>query len=370
MITDNKLKLPFYAKTSILLIGSFAFFTLLFLAKSIIVPLVFATILAILLSPVVNFFVRIKLNRTIAVSVTILLTLMIIVTLSSLLISEISGFSELWPVLVEKFTAILNKTITEGADYFNRDPQKIHEWISRIQGEILTAGTSSIGHTLETIGGGVLTLFLLPVYIFLLLFYRPLLLEFIHRLFGSDNHSKVAQIVTEVKTVIQRYLFGLVIEAVIVAALNITVLLILGIEYAVVLGIIGALLNVIPYIGGIIAVALAMLVAFVINGSPVYAFYVLVAYLIIQIIDNNFIVPYIVASKVRINALFSIMGVIAGNALWGVPGMFLAIPVLAILKVIFDRIESLNAWGFLLGDKMPPIIKLTGIFKKLKTRSK
>jgi predicted PurR-regulated permease PerM len=94
--------------------------------------------------------------------------------------------------------------------------------------------------------------------------------------------------------------------------------------------------------------------------------YVIAAYSLIQFIDNNYIVPKIVASKVKINALFSIIVVIAGNALWGIPGMFLSIPILAIVKLIFDNIESLKPWGFLLGDTMPPILKIKPIFKKLK----
>ena len=96
----------------------------------------------------------------------------------------------------------------------------------------------------------------------------------------------------------------------------------------------------------------------------------MIAYYIIQLIDNNYLVPYIVSSKVKINALFSIIVVIAGNALWGIPGMFLSIPLLAIVKLIFDHIEPLEPWGFLLGDTMPSILKINPILKKLIKKSK
>jgi len=137
-----------------------------------------------------------------------------------------------------------------------------------------------------------------------------------------------------------------------VAVLNSSALLILGIQYAILLGIIGALLNVIPYIGGLIAITLPMLVALA-TKEPVYALFVFGAYVAVQFIDNNFIVPRIVASKVKINALMSIIVVLLGGALWGVAGMFLAIPLTAIIKVILDRIEPLKPFGFLLGDTMP-----------------
>jgi predicted PurR-regulated permease PerM len=148
------------------------------------------------------------------------------------------------------------------------------------------------------------------------------------------------------------------------ATLETATLLVLGIEYALLLGIIGALLNIIPYIGGLVAVALPMIVALVTKSSAWYAFYVLAAFYVIQLIDNNFIVPKIVASKVKINALFSIIVVFAGNALWGIPGMFLSIPLLAIVKLVCDNIEPLKPWGFLLGDTMPPLIKIKPLFKK------
>ena len=121
---------------------------------------------------------------------------------------------------------------------------------------------------------------------------------------------------------------------------------------------------------GIVAVALPMMIAIATKSTAWYAVYVLAGYYFIQLIDNNFIVPKIVASKVKINALFSIIVVIAGNALWGIPGMFLSIPLLAIIKLIFDHIEPLKPWGFLLGDTMPPLLTLKPIIKKLKMKSK
>ena len=187
---------------------------------------------------------------------------------------------------------------------------------------------------------------------------------------GSNYQSHVREIVSQIKTVIQRYLVGLVIEAVLMAAMNTAALLILGIEYAFILGILAALLNVIPYIGGIIAVALPMMVALVTKASPWYTFYVLAAYYFIQLIDNHYIVPYIVASKIKINALFSVIVVLVGNALWGIPGMFLSMPLLAIVKLICDHIEPLKPWGFLLGDTMPSLLKIKTIFKKSKLNNR
>ena len=357
-------KLPFYAKVTIFLVGLIALMAIMYIAKSIIIPLIFSVIIAIVLHPVVNFFVRIKINRIVAILLALLLTFLVIAAFCAILFAQASRFGESWPILVEKFTALINQNIADAAEYFKKDPQKIHDWITKIQGEIINSSTAALGQTLVILGNGLVVLLLIPFYIFMILFYQPLLLEFIIRVSKSNYESHVRGIVSQIKTVIQRYLVGLIIEAGMMAVMNTAALFILGIEYAVVLGILAAVLNVIPYIGGIIAVALPMMVALVTKSSAWYAFYVLVAYYIIQLIDNNYIVPYIVASKVKINALFSVIVVLAGNALWGVPGMFLSMPLLAIVKLICDHIEPLKPWGFLLGDTMPPILKIKRIFKK------
>jgi predicted PurR-regulated permease PerM len=369
-VSGEEVKLPFYAKVTIFLIGIIALTAIFYVGRSIIVPLVFATIIAIMLTPVVGFFVKLKINRVVAIAFVMLLTFLVIMAFVSLIISQVSRFSDSWPVLVEKFTGIINQTISDASSYFDKDPQKIYDWISKTQGDFIQKGTSAIGQTLVIAGSALVVIFLLPVYIFLILFYQPILIEFIHRLFGSSNHTEITEIIGQIKNVIQRYLFGLVIEAVIIAALDTLALLLLGIEYALLIGIIGALLNMIPYLGGLIAVALPIIVALVTKSSPLYALYVLFAYYVIQLFDNNYVVPKIVASKVKINALFSIVVVIAGNVLWGIPGMFLSIPLLAIVKLVCDHIESLKPIGFLLGDTMPSLLKIDKIFKISKTKAK
>jgi len=361
----DEIKFPFYAKLTIFIIGLIGLVAILYIGKSIIVPLVFAIIMAILLSPVVNFLVRKRINRIVAIFIALFLTFIVIAGFGVLLFSQASRFTDSWPVLVVKFTDIFNDAIIWASGYLDIDPQKIHIWITKTQSEIINTSTTAIGQTLVTIGTGVMIAFLLPLYVFLILYYRPILHDFIRRLFKEGHQSQVSEVVSQIKNVIQRYLVGLIIETFIVAGMQITTLFVLGIEYAILLGIIGALLNLIPYIGGIVAVALPMIVALATKDSAWFAIYVLVIYYIIQLIDNNFIVPYIVASKVKINALFSIIVVLVGNAIWGIPGMFLSIPLLAIVKLIFDHIESMKPWGFLLGDTMPSILKIDPIIKKI-----
>jgi predicted PurR-regulated permease PerM len=274
--------------------------------------------------------------------------------------------SDAYPKLAEKFQVLLNHTITWISAYFNVSVQKINDWIASGKDEMLNNSSSAIGLTLTRMGGFLSVAFLTPVYIFMILFYQSHLMAFIHRLFGADNDIDVNEIMIKTKTIVQGYLVGLFLEFAIVATLNSICLMILGIDYAILFGIGGAILNVIPYIGGMIAVGLFMLIAFV-TKTPVYAVYVLVLYSIIQFTDNHYIVPKVIGSKVKLNALICLIAVIMGAALWGIPGMFLSIPLTAIIKLIFDHIDGLKTWGFLLGDTTPPMIKfnLRDISKRL-----
>jgi predicted PurR-regulated permease PerM len=138
-VQAEELKLPFYVKVTIFLVGLVAFLTIIYLAKSLFIPLVFATIIAIVLHPVVNFMVRIKINRILAIILTMFLTFLVIAAFGAILISQAGKFGESWPVLVQKFTALLNQNIADAADYFNKDPQKIHDWITKTQGDIINS---------------------------------------------------------------------------------------------------------------------------------------------------------------------------------------------------------------------------------------
>ena len=365
----NNIQLPFYARVTLFCVGLYVVVSMLYIAQGLLLPLIFGTIIAIVLHPVVAFFVKRKINRVFAIIITLLLSIIIIAAFGLFMFSQISRFAESWPVFVEKITIMLNDTIHWIPGYFDISPDKVNAWLAETKANLLDNSSAVIGQTIISVGSSVVAIFLVPVYIFMILFYQPLLLDFIHKIFGDERQIKVTTVISQTKTVIQRYLIGLLIETVIIATLNSIGLLLLGIDYAILLGILGALLNLIPYIGGLVAVAMPMMIALVTKDSAWYAVYVLIIYYSIQLLDNNYIVPKIVASKVKINALVSVVAVLAGGALWGVSGMFLSIPVVAIIKVICDHIEPLHPIGFLLGDTMPDLLTFKIKAKKNTTKT-
>lgn len=351
MIKD--LKLPFYAKATLMVVGIYFFISMMYIGRNILIPILFAIIISIVLHPLENYLIRLKINRIISIAITLTIAVLIVTGLGIFIILQISRFTNTLPELIARFDEYLTDTIYWISGFFEINTQKINDWIELTKSNLFNKSAPAIGQTLLTIGNLFVLMLLIPVYIFMIMYYEPILIEFIRKSFDHGYRHKVSQVISEVKVLVQSYISGLFIELVIVAILNISALLILGIEYAILLGLIGALLNLIPYIGGIIAVALPMMIALVTETSPWMPVWVLAAYYFIQLVDNNYIVPKIVASKVKLNALVSIIVVLAFGALWGIPGMFISIPVTAIIKLLADHIEPLKPFGFLLGDTMP-----------------
>jgi predicted PurR-regulated permease PerM len=360
---ETSYKIPFYARVALIFISAFAFVFTLHIGRDIIVPILYATIIAILLNPLVNYLMRKRVNKLIAISFAVLLAIFVAMGMLYVLSTQLSMFSETYPQLKQKFNATSTELVHWVSEKFNIRVSRINAWTKETQSEAINE--FAIGDTLMEVGEMLVVAMLLPVYLFMILYYKPLLLEFIRRLFKSEYQTTVTLVLTSSKNIIQTYLVGLFFELIIVAILNSAGLLLLGIEYAIILGIIGAVLNLIPYIGGIIAIALPMIIAFVTKDSLTYPILVFFVYLFIQFLDNNFIVPKIVAARVQINALISVIAVLVGGALWGISGMFLSIPVIAILKVIFDHIESLKPWGYLLGDIVPTTSRFTVLKKSI-----
>lgn len=353
-------KTPFVIVAALGITGLFVFFYILTLGQGIILPVIYAAIIAVLLNPLVNRLTRHRVNRVLAICIAVIILLLLFFGLMHFVIDQSLRFGDSLPVLQHKLNILLQQFSVWASRTFKVSGEKVDNYIVDAENRQLNASAAILGETLITATNVLKLFFLIPVYVFMFLFYKPLLLDFFSRVFRRESHETVGEVLYETKTLIQSYLVGLLMEAAIVAALNGTGLLLLGIDYALLLGIIGALLNIIPYIGGIIAVILPVLIAYT-TKTPVYVLWVLALYMTVQFIDNHYIMPRIVASKVRINALISIIVVFIGGAIWGVAGMFLAVPLTAILKVIFDRITPLKPWGFLLGDSMPPIGKI--IFK-------
>jgi len=224
-----------------------------------------------------------------------------------------------------------------------------HDYLKIATNKTFDNGGWLIASTIGSVGNTLFNLFLIPVYVFLFLVYHQHLKNFWLSLFGPEHELAVREAMSSVRSIIQSYLSGLMIEMMVVAGLNATGLFLLGVNYAIFLGLLSAVLNLIPYIGTMIAGLLGVIVTLSSTDQLSKVVGVILVFWVVQLIDNNLLMPRIVGRKVKINALISILAVLIGGSLAGVSGMFLSIPTVAILKVIFDHADGLKPWGLLLG---------------------
>jgi predicted PurR-regulated permease PerM len=343
---------PFFVKCSLILLGFMGFIYSLYLCRSILVPLVFSAIISILLDPVVIFLVRHRFPRLLAIILTLTVAIALLAALMFFISSQVSSFAESLPELQKKIGTWTGMGLIWISETFNIDQDRIIGWFTKAKTEALKSGTGMIGHTLGSIGGALASGILIPVYIFLFLFYKKLLLQFVSRLFKGDGKNKMVDVLHQIKSIIKSYLVGLLFEAGIICTLYSVGLSIIGVKYAILLGILAALFNMIPYIGILFAMIPTIIIAAA-TGTGTTVLLAIGLFGFIQLIDNNFIIPRIVASKVKINALMAIIALLAGGALWGIPGMFMSLPLTAIVKIICDHVEQLRPIGLLLGEEIP-----------------
>ncbi|WP_426671332.1 AI-2E family transporter [Mucilaginibacter sp. McL0603] len=339
---------PFYLKSTTVLFGLVLLVYVLLALGSILVPFCFAVLIAILLNPLCTWLQK-RLPKVLAVVLSLLIAIIVLGGIIFLLTTQVAQFSDAIPALKLKFASMMDSVEDYIMLHFGIATSKQAAFIK----SALNSSQALVGRTIVTVLGTIGVVLVIPVYVFLMLFYKTLIVNFLFEVFKEKHSQRVGEILSETKTAIQSYIVGLLIEMLIISTLNSIALLILGVKYAILLGFLGGALNMLPYIGGIIAIALPVIIATVTKDGYSTQFGIIIAYLVIQFIDNNIIFPRFVSIKVRINALVSIIVVLLGNALWGISGMFLSIPFIAILKIIFDRIDDLKPWGKLFGDTVP-----------------
>jgi predicted PurR-regulated permease PerM len=349
---DTAVRTPFYQRLSLTLLSLTILSVGLFFGKEIILPLLFAILLSTLLLPLANFLSRKGLHKIFSIGLPVLLTLTIIGGVIYFLSNQVINFLDDMPALKER----IGDVSSSFQNWINQNThitvRKQNEYIKETVEGIKDNGPQIVGMTFGSLTGVLTYIILLPIYTFLILYYRSTIKSFLIGVFKNGSETKVREVLSESSSIAQQYVMGLMIETTIVFTLNTIGFLLLGVKYAIFLALLAALLNLIPYVGMLVANVFCMLVTLVSSDSLSDVLWVGIVLAVVQFIDNNFGMPLIVGNKVRINALVTIVGVLVGGALCGIPGMFLAIPALAVMKVIFDKVPELHSWGILLGDEI------------------
>ncbi len=343
---------PFLQKLAYVLICCIAIGFIAVIASEIIIPLVFALLISILLLPIAQRFERkLKFSRGPASFCALILFAAGFVLIIYLIGSQISNLTNDWPLFKNQLHTSFTDLQNWVAATFHMNLEKQKAYINNATSKAVSSGSSVIGSTLLSVSSMLLFTVLTLIYTFFLLLYRGVLLKFLMALVNDEGNSVVHDVVSNIQLVIRKYILGLLLEMLIVASLCWLAFGILGVKYFILLGLITALFNIVPYVGIFTALLLSALITFATTGASAHLLLVIITIVLIHLIDSNILLPFIVGSKVSINAMVTVIGVVAGEMLWGIPGMFLSVPVIAMLKIICDRIETLKPWAILLGHE-------------------
>jgi predicted PurR-regulated permease PerM len=345
----NTTKFPFYARVALVLFSIVLIFIILSAAANIFIPLMFALLIAILLLPLNNFLERkLRLGKTIAPLMAVSFFIAILSSFFYFLTLQIVHFADDIPALKSRFLAIYADLQLWLSSRMHITSRQQTELIEKSANKLIDAAGQSLSNVLASVSGMVFLLVFVFIFSFFILHYRHLLLRFVLNLFSDHNRSQVREVASETKYMINAYISGLVIEMLMIGLVSCSLLLIMDVRYPMLLGAMIALLNVIPYLGFYSALLLAFLVTFANSGISL-ALQASTALFIVHLIDSNVLFPRIIGSRVKMNPFITILAVIVGQYLWGVPGMFLFIPIAGIIKLICERVEGLQAWGILMG---------------------
>ena len=326
----------------------------IYFLSEILVPLLLAFLLSILLQPVVSFLQsKFYFPHTISVIITLLVALLIGSGIIMFISSEIAGFSDDWPQIKTHLNTHFHNIQNWIYHNFRLSYSKQNRYLNDLSEQSLDTGKELMSNTLTQFSSVLLMMILIPIYTFLILLYRTLFLSFLSKLVSDEHHTILQEILVEIKTVVRSYIVGLLLEMLIIATVVSVSLMIIGVNYPVFIGVVTAMLNLIPYVGIFTSAFLTMAVALGNSTELGVLFTIAILFTVVHLLDSNILLPKVVSSKVKINALISMLGIIIGGTLIGISGMFLALPVIAIVKVIFDRIPALQPWGYLLGDDIP-----------------
>ncbi len=362
------IKLPSYAKIACILISLISFAYIFCIAKDIITPVLMAFLFAVLLLPVFTFLkTKLKFPRHLAAICCVLLFAAFIIGILVFISYEVTDMANDFDTIKKNANAFITDIHKFIKDNFHVSIGEQKKYLDNVTKDSVQNGKATIGSAIVSITDLLLDCTIIPIYTFLFLLYKDHFVLFLAKLIDKENHSTLKGILSQIKVSINNYIVGLIFEMAVVSVLTSLGLWIIGIKYFILLGLITGILNVIPYIGILIAGVITVLASLTGSAETSIILGILIVNIIVQLIDNNLIVPLIINSKVEINAFVSIIGIIIGGAAAGISGMFLAIPLLAILKIIFDRIESLEPWGYVMGNHMPK--KFTWRIRKVKAEN-
>ncbi len=320
----------------------------IFLAQiqTILIYILLSVIIALIANPLVELLRnKLKFNNTLAVITTLLVFILLIFGLIMLFVPLIVAQSKNLSLLdtnsIKESSLELYQQVDSYLKNKNIDLSKFineNDIISSLKINQFSHFFSSIITIISNLGIGVAsTLFIT----FFLLKDKVAFLIGIKKILRDDREHRILNSADKIKTMLTRYFIGLIIQLTVVCILYLIVLLIFGVENAIVIAFLCAILNIIPYIGPMIGSVLAGLLTMLSNINNDFqtvtlptTIYVTIGFFIVQLIDNNISSPIIFSKSVNSHPLEIFLVVLISGTLFGIPGMIIAVPLYTIIKVI------------------------------------
>lgn len=343
-------KRPYAVELAASLISLTLIITTLYMLQGVMLPLMFSILIAISLFPVTKFLERLRLGTVASALLSIVLAIAVLSGLLYFIVHQTILIGKDGAAIVDKFITIFDTVQIWLHDQFGLEPSQVTERIRAEANNLLSHAGAYISAAFGSIGSMLAGAVLVPLFSFFLLYYRVFFREFFFRAFKSTPKEIVNNTLNKIYDVVQSYLLGLITVMGIVAILNTVGLWVLGIQYAWFFGTLASLLMLLPYIGIAIGSILPAVFALATKDSAWYAIGVIGWFQLVQFLEGNIITPNIVGSKVSINPLMAIIAILLGGMLFGLGGLVIALPFVATVKVIFDAVPSMQAFGFLIGE--------------------
>ncbi len=325
---------------------------LMIIGKPIIVPLIFACFLAFLLKPLSTWFEKYLGNRMWAVILSILSMLSVVFVVVFLFGMRLGKIIGDFDNISKKLNQGLQYSFRVIGNLMGMRGDQVEDWLTNnlsswadVPTQILTSGLGSSAFVLGSI-------LLCLIFVFFLLLYRTSFYQFLLYQFDEDARKKGGLMMLKVVKITKEYLNGLLLVILILATLNTIGLYLIGIDLALFWGVLGACLAIIPFIGTTLGGLLPAMFALANYGFSWQPLAVVIFYIIVQSIEGNIITPKIVGKSVRLNPFVAILSLLIGGALWGIAGMILALPLMAVIKIFMSNVELLQPVSELFRDDL------------------
>lgn len=321
----------------------------LYFGKTLFVPLCYGLLIAMVLYPVCKRLENHRWPRSLAITLGLLIVFILFGILVGLLFMQVNVLRQDIPQLLNKVKPSLIQ-LQQGIEAaFNISVASQHEWLQQVLRNFGNSTGSIIQSIISVTAGGLLALFLVPVYAALFLYNREVFVQFLAKLTGNKQNGTLQAVLSETIHTYFNFIKGMFFVYLIVGALNSIGLLALGIPHAILFGMLTAIMTIIPYIGISVSALLPITVAWITTDSIWYPIGVIAIFSFVQYLEANVIFPKVVATQLKVSTWAILVAIIAGGIIWGVSGMILFIPFVGMLKIVSDHIPEWEALNILLG---------------------